>query len=62
MRIGSRLDVCLYEHHGAVVENLTVEQLHTRSPENPYTKQLLVASLGYDRAAIDLFEDFAAPA
>ena len=49
-------------NHGAVVENLTVEQLRTRSPENPYTKQLLVASLGYDRAAIDRFEDFAAPA
>ncbi len=49
-------------NHGAVVENLTVEQLRTRSPDNPYTKQLLVASLGYDRAAIDQFEDFAAPA
>jgi peptide/nickel transport system ATP-binding protein len=49
-------------NHGAVVENLTVEQLRTRSPEHPYTKQLLVASLGYDRAAIDRFEDFAAPA
>ncbi len=49
-------------NHGAVVENLTVEQLRTRSPEHPYTTQLLVASLGYDRAAIDLFEDFAAPA
>ena len=48
-------------NHGAVVENLTVEQLRTRSPEHPYTKQLLVASLGYDRAAIDRFEDFAAP-
>ncbi len=49
-------------NHGVVVENLTVEQLRTRSPEHPYTKQLLVASLGYDRAAIDRFEDFAAPA
>ncbi len=48
-------------NHGAVVENLTVEQLRTRSPEHPYTKQLRVASLGYDRAAIDRFEDFAAP-
>jgi peptide/nickel transport system ATP-binding protein len=48
-------------NHGAVVEDLTVEQLHARSPGHPYTKQLLVASLGYDRAAIDRFEDFAAP-
>ncbi len=49
-------------NHGAIVENLTVEQLRSRSPEHPYTKQLLVASLGYDRAAIERFEDFAAPA
>ena len=49
-------------NHGAVVENLTVEQLRGRAPDHPYTKQLLVASLGYDRAAIDRFEDFAAPA
>ena len=49
-------------NHGAVVENLTVEQLRRHAPEHPYTKQLLVASLGYDRAAIDQFEDFAAPA
>jgi peptide/nickel transport system ATP-binding protein len=49
-------------NHGVVVENLTVEQLRRHAPEHPYTKQLLVASLGYDRAAIDQFEDFAAPA
>ena len=49
-------------NHGAIVEDLTVEQLRTHSPEHPYTRQLLVASLGYDRAAIDQFEDFAAPA
>jgi peptide/nickel transport system ATP-binding protein len=49
-------------NHGAVVEELMVEQLRRRSPEHPYTKQLLVASLGYDRAAIDRFEDFAASA
>ena len=49
-------------NHGAIVEELTVEQLRSRSPEHPYTKQLLVASLGYDRAEIDQFEDFAAPA
>jgi peptide/nickel transport system ATP-binding protein len=46
-------------NHGAVVEELGVEQLRGRAPEHPYTKQLLVASLGYDRAAVDRFEDFA---
>jgi peptide/nickel transport system ATP-binding protein len=41
---------------------MTVAQLRARQPAHPYTKQLLVASLGYDRAAIDRFEDFAATA
>jgi len=45
-------------NQGAIVEDLTVEQLRTHSPEHPYTKQLLVASLGYDRAAIDQFVDY----
>jgi hypothetical protein len=27
-------------------------------PENPYTRQLLTASRGYDRAAIDQFQEF----
>jgi peptide/nickel transport system ATP-binding protein len=47
-------------NHGAVVEELSVEQLRRRAPAQAYTKQLLTASLGYDRAAIDRFEDFAA--
>ncbi|MFQ5774080.1 MAG: ABC transporter ATP-binding protein [Kiloniellaceae bacterium] len=46
-------------NRGAIVEELTVEQLRAGSPRHPYTKQLLTASLGYDRAAIDRFEDFA---
>ncbi len=49
-------------NHGAVVEELSVEQLRRRAPAQAYTKQLLTASLGYDRAAIDRFEDFAAEA
>ena len=44
--------------NGAVVETMTVEQLRSRNPTQPYTKQLLTASLGYDRAAIDAFEEF----
>jgi len=47
---------------GAVVEELSAEQLRSQTPAHPYTKQLLIASLGYDRAAIDRFEDFAASA
>ncbi len=49
-------------NHGAIVEEMTVAQLRARAPSNRYTKQLLIASRGYDRAAIDQFEDFAAGA
>ena len=49
-------------NHGLIVEELTVEQLRSATPRERYTKQLLTASLGYDRAAVDRFEDFAAEA
>jgi len=49
-------------NHGVIVEEMTVAQLRAREPAHPYTRQLLTASLGYDRAAIDRFEDFAATA
>jgi len=45
-------------NHGAVVEELEVARLKRHEPEHPYTRQLMVASLGYDRAAVDAFEDF----
>lgn len=45
-------------NRGVIVENLDVKTLRRRSPEHPYTKQLMVASLGYDREAIDAFEEF----
>ena len=44
---------------GAVVETMTVEQLRAGTPDERYTNQLLVASRGYDRAAIAQFQDFA---
>jgi peptide/nickel transport system ATP-binding protein len=44
--------------HGAVVETMSVQQLRSHTPTMPYTSQLLTASLGYDRAAIDAFEEF----
>ncbi len=37
--------------HGEVVETMTVAQLRDDTPTHPYTKQLLRASRGYDRAA-----------
>ena len=45
--------------NGAIVETMGVQQLRDHTPEMPYTRQLLTASLGYDRAAIDAFEEFA---
>jgi peptide/nickel transport system ATP-binding protein len=45
-------------NHGRVVEEMNVEQLRTGEPEHPYTRQLLVASRGYDREAIEQFEEY----
>lgn len=44
--------------NGAVVETMSVQQLREHSPSMPYTRQLMTASLGYDRTAIDAFEEF----
>jgi len=40
------------------VADASVQQLRDHSPSMPYTRQLMTASLGYDRAAIDAFEEF----
>jgi peptide/nickel transport system ATP-binding protein len=44
--------------NGAIVETMSVQQLREHTPTQPYTRQLLTASLGYDRAAIDAFKEF----
>lgn len=44
--------------NGEVVEEVSADDLARGEPEQRYTRQLLVASRGYDRAAIDQFEDF----
>ncbi len=44
---------------GRIVEELTTAQLRAAAPSHPYTQQLLQASLGYDRAAVDKFVEFA---
>jgi len=43
---------------GRVVEEMTVDQLRRSAPSHPYTRQLLTASLGYDRSAVDALETF----
>ena len=45
-------------NQGRVVEELTVDQLRAAEPREPYTRQLLRASQGYDRAAAALLETF----
>jgi peptide/nickel transport system ATP-binding protein len=44
--------------NGAIVETMSVQQLREHRSTMPYTQQLLTASLGYDRGAIDAFEEF----
>jgi peptide/nickel transport system ATP-binding protein len=43
---------------GAMVEMISREQLQSGDIKRRYTRQLLLASKGYDRAAIDQFQDF----
>ncbi len=45
-------------NHGKIVETMDVEKLRSQNPSHPYTKQLLKASMGYDRNAIDDFKEF----
>ena len=45
-------------NRGETVEIITREQLQRGSIGEQYTSQLLIASRGYDRAAIDQFQDF----
>jgi len=43
---------------GRIVESMPVAALRERTPENPYTQQLLQASLGYDRQAVERYQTF----
>jgi peptide/nickel transport system ATP-binding protein len=43
---------------GRIVESLSVAALRERTPEQPYTQQLLQASLGYDREAVERYQRF----
>jgi len=45
-------------NQGETVEIINREQLQTGELKENYTRQLLIASRGYDRAAIDQFQDF----
>ena len=45
-------------NRGETVEIIDRRQLQSGSLKERYTRQLLTASKGYDRAAIDQFQDF----
>ncbi len=45
-------------NRGRVVETVATEALDNTEALSPYSRQLLVASKGYDRAAVDQFVDF----
>ncbi|HZH27131.1 MAG TPA: ABC transporter ATP-binding protein [Azospirillaceae bacterium] len=45
-------------NRGQVVEEMTVEELRRHAPKEAYTRQLLAASEGYDRASVDRMVTF----
>ena len=45
-------------NRGAFVEEMTAQQLRDATPAHGYTRQLLTASKGYDRAAVDAFVEY----
>ena len=49
-------DALAVMQHGEVVEALDVARLRSGTPSDPYTRQLLRASRGYDRAAVEAFD------
>ena len=50
--VGHMCDRLLVMNAGQQVEELTIEQLRNKSVRDPYTKQLLLASIGYNRSVI----------
>ncbi len=45
-------------NRGRIVEEITTEQLRVGEAREPYSRQLLIASRGYDRAAADQLVDY----
>jgi len=45
-------------NRGKTVEIITRKQLQSGELKEPYTRQLFIASKGYDRTAIDQFQDY----
>ena len=56
--VGHMCDNISVMSKGEVVEKITSHQLQKGEVQSPYAQQLIVASKGYDREAIDLFQDY----
>ncbi len=46
-------------NRGEIIEEMTEDQLRSGDVAHDYTRQLWTASLGYDRAALETFKEFA---
>ena len=46
-------------NRGEIIEEMTEDQLRSGEVAHDYTRQLWTASLGYDRAALETFKEFA---
>lgn len=55
--VGQMCDRLLLMRKGEIVEQADAAQLAAGNLHHPYSRQLLIASQGYDRTAIDLFAD-----
>jgi peptide/nickel transport system ATP-binding protein len=51
-------DTIAVMNHGRIIEVITKQELESETLSHDYTKQLLLASKGFDRKAIDQFMDF----
>ncbi len=51
-------DKILIMNQGEIVEKITCDQLQRGDLQQQYTRQLLLASKGYNRTAIDQFQDY----
>ena len=51
-------DTIAVMNHGRIIETITKKQLENETFGHEYTKQLFLASKGFNRDVIDLFMDF----
>jgi peptide/nickel transport system ATP-binding protein len=55
--VGHMCDRLAVMQHGRILETLDVARLRAGTPAESYTRELLLASRGYDRAAAEVVGD-----